>query len=100
MVDIVHGSIQFYWALRLNPKTLTSNTKRNWARACSRFGVLVAADVVGTIVLEPNLQNVTILGLLVVIRTFLSWSLVVEIEGSWPWQRNKSVAGRASRAEG
>ena len=50
---------------------------------------LVAADVVRTVVLEPTLQNVMILGLLVVIRTFLSWSLVVEIEGNWPWRRGE-----------
>jgi uncharacterized membrane protein len=48
---------------------------------------LVAADIIRTVALEPTLQNVVILGLLVVVRTFLSWSLVVEIEGRWPWQR-------------
>jgi uncharacterized membrane protein len=52
---------------------------------------LIAADVVRTVVLEPSLQNVMILGLLVVIRKFLSWSLVVEIEGAWPWRRTKSM---------
>jgi uncharacterized membrane protein len=48
--------------------------------------ILVAADVIRTIALEPSLQNVLILGLLIIIRTFLSWSLVLEIEGRWPWQ--------------
>jgi uncharacterized membrane protein len=48
---------------------------------------LVAADIVETVVLEPTLQSVTVLGLLVLIRTFLSWSIVVEIEGRWPWQK-------------
>lgn len=54
---------------------------------------LVAADIVRTVALEPSLQNVIILGLLVIIRTFLSWSLVVEIERRWPW---KSVEGRVT----
>jgi uncharacterized membrane protein len=49
--------------------------------------LLVAADVVRTVALEPTLYNVAILGLLVVVRTFLSWSMSVEIEGHWPWQR-------------
>ena len=49
--------------------------------------LLVAADVVRTVALEPTLKNVAILGLLVVVRTFLSWSMSVEIEGHWPWQR-------------
>ena len=48
--------------------------------------LLVAADVVRTVVLEFTLANVTALGVLVLVRTFLSWSLVVEIEGRWPWQ--------------
>jgi uncharacterized membrane protein len=48
--------------------------------------ILVAADVVRTVVLEPTLLNVLVLGLLVLIRTFLSWTLVVEIEERWPWQ--------------
>jgi uncharacterized membrane protein len=48
--------------------------------------ILVAADVIRTVALEPTLQNVLILGLLVLIRTFLGWSLVVEIEQRWPWQ--------------
>lgn len=48
--------------------------------------VLVAADIIRTVALEPSLQNVVVLALLVVVRTFLSWSLVVEIEGRWPWQ--------------
>lgn len=47
---------------------------------------LVAGDVVRTVALEPTLNNVAVLGLLVVIRPFLSWSLTVEIEGRWPWQ--------------
>ena len=48
--------------------------------------LLVAADVVRTVVLEFTLANVVALGVLVLVRTFLSWSLVVEIEGRWPWQ--------------
>jgi uncharacterized membrane protein len=47
---------------------------------------LVAGDVVRTVALEPTLINVAVLGLLVLVRTFLSWSLAVEIEGHWPWQ--------------
>ncbi len=52
--------------------------------------ILVAADVIRTVAFEPTLQSVAILGLLVVIRTFLSWALVVEIEERWPWQARHS----------
>jgi uncharacterized membrane protein len=53
--------------------------------------LLVAADVVRTVALSPTLGNVAILGLLVVVRTFLSWSMAVEIEGCWPWQTGSKV---------
>ena len=52
--------------------------------------ILVAADIIRTVVLEPTLNNVVVLGLLVLIRTFLSWSLVLEIEERWPWQPSHS----------
>jgi uncharacterized membrane protein len=48
--------------------------------------ILVAADIVRTVALEATFESVVVLGLLVLIRTFLSWALVVEIEGRWPWQ--------------
>lgn len=47
---------------------------------------LVAGDVVRTVALEPTLNNVAVLGLLVLVRTFLAWTLAVEIDGRWPWQ--------------
>lgn len=47
--------------------------------------ILVAADVIRTVALEATLESVLILGLLVLIRTFLSWALIVEIERCWPW---------------
>jgi uncharacterized membrane protein len=48
--------------------------------------ILVAADIIRTIALEPNFTSVGVLAVLVLIRTFLSWTLVLEIEGRWPWQ--------------
>ena len=48
--------------------------------------ILVAADIVSTVAIETTLESIVILGLLVLIRVFLSWSLIVEIEGRWPWQ--------------
>lgn len=56
---------------------------------------LVAADIIRTVALDQTLQNVAILGLLVLIRTFLSWSLDVEIEGRWPWSKGAPVAQAA-----
>ena len=49
--------------------------------------ILVAADLVRTVAVAPTLDNVLVLGLIVVIRTFLSFSLETEIEGVAPWRR-------------
>ncbi len=48
--------------------------------------LLVAADVIRTVALEATLRNVAVLGLMVLVRTFLSWSLYVEMKERWPWQ--------------
>lgn len=55
---------------------------------------LVAADIIRTVALNPTLGKVAALGVLVVIRTFLSWALLVEIEGRWPWQARPESEGR------
>ena len=52
---------------------------------------LVAADIVRTVAIDTTLANVAILGALVVVRTVLSWSLVVEMDGRWPWQVGAEV---------
>jgi len=53
--------------------------------------VLVAADIVHTVALEATLESVIVLGLLVLVRTFLSWALVVEMEGRWPWRSPRDM---------
>jgi len=47
--------------------------------------LLIAADIINTIVLAATLENVITLAILVLIRTFLSWTLVFETNGHWPW---------------
>ena len=47
---------------------------------------LVAGDIIRTVAVAPTLENVLILGLIVLIRTFLSMALQLEVEGKWPWQ--------------
>ena len=49
---------------------------------------LIAGDLIRTVVVAPTMQNVAVLGLIVLIRTFLSLSLQLEIEGKLPWQRD------------
>ena len=56
---------------------------------------LVAADIIRTVAVQPSLQNVAVLGLIVLIRTLLSFSLEVEIDSRWPWRR-AALEGAAS----
>lgn len=62
--------------------------------------LLVAADIVGTVVVAPTFENLGVLGLIVLIRTVLSFALEVEINGHWPWQhsRHKARGHAAPRA--
>lgn len=58
---------------------------------------LIAGDIIRTVAVTPTLENVSVLGLIVVVRTFLSVALHLEVEGRWPWQNNK--AGKSSGSE-
>ena len=51
---------------------------------------LIAADLIDTVALDPSFESVAVLGLIVLVRSFLSTTLEMEIEGSWPWNRAKA----------
>ena len=55
--------------------------------------ILVVADVIETITVEPSLSSLGVLAALVAVRTAVSWSLALEIEGRWPWQPPLEGAG-------
>jgi uncharacterized membrane protein len=52
--------------------------------------ILVAGDIIATVVTEPTMDRVLVLGIIVLIRTFLSLSIQVEIEGRFPWQKTEN----------
>ncbi len=52
---------------------------------------LVAGDMIRTVVVDPTLDNAIVLGLIVLIRTFLSLALQLEVEGRWPWQHGDNT---------
>ena len=62
--------------------------RRNLGR-CILLGleVLIVADIIRTVVVEQTFESVTVLGIIVLIRILLSFSLDVEIDGVWPWNR-------------
>ncbi|HEU5349545.1 MAG TPA: DUF1622 domain-containing protein, partial [Ktedonobacterales bacterium] len=60
--------------------------------------LLIAGDIIRTVTIQPTIENVLVLGLIVLVRTFLSWSLEVEINGQWPWRRAQTQSGQSGRA--
>ncbi|MDX1990769.1 MAG: DUF1622 domain-containing protein [bacterium] len=59
--------------------------------------ILVAADIIRTVAVTPTIESVLILAVIVIIRTFLSWSLELELTGRWPWQpRSRNAESVAS----
>jgi uncharacterized membrane protein len=82
---ITRGAVRFLFKLE-EPGAYHSYKQQMGRSLLLGLDFLVAGDVVRTVALEPTLVNVSVLGLLVLVRAFLSWTLAVEIEGRWPWQ--------------
>ncbi len=61
--------------------------------------ILVAADIIHTVATTPTFQSLGVLGLLILIRTFLSIEIEMELEGRWPWQR-EAPAGVGTSGDG
>jgi uncharacterized membrane protein len=78
---------------REGPLNETLKRKIGWSILLG-LEILVAADIIRSVALSPSLIAIAGLGLLVLVRTFLSWTIVLEIEGRWPWQ------SRAATPEG
>ena len=86
VVAILFGSGRFLLHLRRQTSGAYERYKTHLGKALLlSLEFLVAADIIRTVALDPDLDDVLMLGLLVAIRTFLSWALVVEMEGRWPW---------------
>ncbi|KRC60544.1 hypothetical protein ASE14_05935 [Agromyces sp. Root81] len=61
--------------------------------------LLVAADIIKTVAVTPTVESVLVLAMIVLIRTFLSWSLELEVSGRWPWQKRSSPDDEPSLAQ-
>jgi uncharacterized membrane protein len=61
--------------------------------------ILIIGDIVRTIVVEPTLQSVLVLGMIVIIRIVLSFALEVEIDGRWPWSAARDEAANRRREQ-
>jgi uncharacterized membrane protein len=98
-IDMLGVAIVFLgvmWGLILFIKNWLTQSTRSSAYKAFRsqivralvlgLDVLVAGDIIRTVAISPSLTSVGVLGAIVFIRCFLSWSLSLEIEGRWPWQ--------------
>src|SRR5262245_19789054 len=102
VVTIVLGTLVY--VTQVLRRTADVSTYRDYRHRIARalllgLEILVAADIIRTVALQPTMQNVLVLGLLVLVRTFLSWGLVVEIEERWPWQPRPVEGGGAHYGE-
>jgi uncharacterized membrane protein len=81
------ASVRFLVDTRQQASNRYERYKLSLGRALSLgLEFLVAADVIRTVTLAPTFVNIGILAAVILTRTFLSWSLAVEMEGRWPWQ--------------
>ena len=108
VVEVVGAAIMAFGGLAALiggiPRALSRDTRstayqemrRNLGRAILLgLEVLIVADIIRTIVVEPTVESVLVLGAIVIIRVLLSFSLEVEMDGVWPWARWR-LAGTAA----
>ena len=96
---VVLGIIMAVWRVLLRPASPLGRY-RQFRQDLGRgillgLEFLVAADIIRTVAVTPTLQSVLVLGLIVIIRTFLSLALQMEVEGRLPWQ--SATAGVPSK---
>ena len=106
MLGVAHGfeivatlviSIGLLWSTYFSVRTYIRTKKGDTAYKAMRqtFGgalllgleILVAGDLIRTVAVEPSLDNVLVLGIIVLIRTLLSFSIEIEIDGVLPWRK-------------
>ncbi len=89
VIGVVWGLIRFPLDLARQGTDYAYKMVRNQITRTLLLGleVLVAADIIRTVAVSPTLLSVAVLAAIVAIRTFLSWSLILEMEGRWPWQK-------------
>lgn len=87
LVGAVASAFRVFWGSRHDPRSWYRLYRQYLGRAILLgLELLVAADIIRTITHVPDITSVVALGLVVLIRTFLSFTLEMEVEGRWPWQ--------------
>jgi uncharacterized membrane protein len=100
LIAAVQGGLIRTLVQRHQPGLVPQDKQRLVGSLLLGLDLLVASDVIKTVALEATLYNVATLGLVVVIRVALTWSLVVEVEGRWPWQPPRPPEGNKKEDSG
>jgi uncharacterized membrane protein len=87
---------------RIRAEGLSDNAYRRFRQSLGRaillsLELLVAADIIRTVAVAPTFRSAGVLAIIVLIRTFLSMSLEVELEGRWPWQKSNGDVATETR---
>jgi uncharacterized membrane protein len=82
-------------AIKRKKSTTSGSAYRDYRRDIARSIILgleflIAGDIIRTVIVSDTLANVAVLALIIVMRTFLAFTLHLEIEGSWPWQQSRT----------
>lgn len=90
LVGLIFVTVRFFRALAAGSADTYTQYRSGIGRTLLLgLEFLVAADIIRTVATTPTFTSVGVLAAIVGIRTFLSWSLELEIEGRWPWQARK-----------
>jgi uncharacterized membrane protein len=85
---IIILNIIFYF-FRKNEAVFELWKKRSWRGIQGGLDLLVATDLISTLTIDRDFNSVLTLGVLLLIRIMISWSLQVEVEGCWPWKKKE-----------
>ncbi|WP_299157796.1 DUF1622 domain-containing protein [uncultured Tenacibaculum sp.] len=87
----VYSIARFLISLKRNNKTAYTSLRQSLGKSILLgLEILIAADIMETVTTAPTLKSAAVLGLIVFIRTFMSMSLEVELEGRFPWQKTNN----------
>ncbi|HEY6410426.1 MAG TPA: DUF1622 domain-containing protein [Ktedonobacteraceae bacterium] len=96
LIGAVLAFVRYFVALirfRDGPEAYRSLRRRLGRAILIGLELLIAADIIRSVAVDTTFATIGVLGLIVLVRTFLSWSLEVEINGEWPWQRSRLHKG-------
>ena len=92
VIGSIISSVTFIQAFQKLPEGVAYRTYRRQLGRSIILGLefLIAGDIIRTVIVADTLENVAVLGMIILIRTFLSVTLHLEVEGRWPWQHEEN----------